>query len=62
MELKRNGKKAEFMVVSRQPYSENKYVKLGTYNTETVKDCTYLGTVLTNKNELRPEIEKKLET
>jgi hypothetical protein len=48
MELRLNAKKAEFMVVSRQPYSENKYVKLGTYNIEIVKDCTYLGTVLTN--------------
>ena len=49
------------MVVSRKPYSENKYVKLGTYNIEIVKDFTYLGTILTNKSELRPEIEKKYE-
>jgi hypothetical protein len=25
-----------------------------------VKDCTYFGTVLTNTNELRPEIEKRI--
>jgi len=25
-----------------------------------VKDCTYLGTVLTNKNKLRPRIEKRI--
>jgi hypothetical protein len=25
-----------------------------------LKDCTYRGTVLTNKNELRPEIEKRI--
>jgi hypothetical protein len=48
----------KFMVGSRKPYNENKYVKLGTYNTEIVKDYAYLGTVLANKNELRPEIKK----
>jgi hypothetical protein len=50
MELKLNGKKAEFVIVSRKPYIENKYVKLGTYNIEIVKDYTYLGTILTNKS------------
>jgi len=50
MELKLNGKKAEFMVVSRKPYSENKYVKLGTYNIEIVEDYTYVGTILTKVN------------
>jgi len=25
-----------------------------------VKDYTYLGTIITNKNELRPEIEKRI--
>jgi len=48
------------MMVSRKPYNENGYVKLGTYNFEIVKDYTYLGTVLKNKNELRPETEKEL--
>jgi hypothetical protein len=41
------------MVVLRKPYTENKYVELGTYSFEIVKDCTYPGTFLTNKNELR---------
>ena len=27
-----------FMLVWRKPYSENEYVKLGTYNFEIVKD------------------------
>jgi hypothetical protein len=61
MEIKLNGKKAEFIAVSRKPFNENKYVKLGTYNIEIVKDNTYLDTILTNKNELRPEIEKNYE-
>jgi hypothetical protein len=34
------------MTVSRKPYNENEYLKLGTYNFEIVKDFTYLGTVL----------------
>jgi len=46
------------MIVSQNPYNTSDYVKLGTYNFEIVKDCTYLGTLLTNKNEFRPEVEK----
>jgi hypothetical protein len=48
------------MIVSRKPHSENECVKFGTYAFEIVKDCTYLGTVLTDKNELRPEIKKTI--
>jgi hypothetical protein len=29
---------------------QNESVKLGTYNFEIVKDYTYLGSILTNKN------------
>ena len=57
MGLEINVKKTKCMIVSWEPYNENTYVKLGTYNFEIVKDCTYLGTVLTNKDELRPETE-----
>ena len=53
-------KKTIFIIVSQKPCSGNGYVKLGTYNFEIVEDCTYLGTILTNKNELRPDIEKEL--
>jgi uncharacterized protein involved in tellurium resistance len=56
--LEINEKNTTFMTVSRKSYNENENVKIGTYNFEIVKDYTYLGTVLTNKNELRPEIEK----
>jgi hypothetical protein len=51
-------KKRKFMIVSQNPYNTNEYVKLATYNFEIVKDYTYLGTLLTNNNELRPEVEK----
>ena len=30
------------------------------YNFEIVKDCAFFSTVLTNTNELRPEIEKRI--
>jgi hypothetical protein len=45
-------------MASRKPYSENGYVHLGPYNFEIVKDYTYPCTILTNENELRPDIEK----
>jgi 5-hydroxyisourate hydrolase-like protein (transthyretin family) len=60
MGLEINEKKTKFMTVLRKPYNENENVKIGTYNFEIVEDYTYLGTVLTNKNELRPEIEKRI--
>jgi len=47
------------MILSGKPYKENKYVQLGTYNFEIVKNYTYLGAILTNKYELRPEIKKE---
>jgi hypothetical protein len=44
------------MIVPRKPYNENEYVKLGMYNFEMMKEYTYLGTILTSKNALRPQI------
>jgi hypothetical protein len=38
------------MIISWEPYNKNEYAKLGTYNFETVRDYTYLGTILTNIN------------
>jgi len=43
-------------MTSRKPYNQSEYVTHGTYNFETEKDCTYLGTVLTNEIELGIEI------
>jgi len=50
----------EKMIVSQKPYNGNGYVNLCKYNFEIVKEYTYLGTILTNKDELRPEIEKRI--
>jgi hypothetical protein len=47
-----NAKKTKFIILSRKLNTENRYVQLGTYNFETVKDCTYVGTILTNKTNL----------
>jgi hypothetical protein len=55
MWLEINLKRTKFMIVSWKPYNENEYIKLHTYNFEIVKDYAYFGTILTNKNELRPE-------
>jgi hypothetical protein len=60
MGLETNVKKTKFMAVSRMPYNENECVKLGKYNFEIENDYTYLGTIQTNKNELRPNIEKRI--
>jgi len=51
MGLEINNIKTKFMIVSRKPYNGNEQVKLGTYNFERVKHYTYLGTILTYKNE-----------
>jgi len=47
----------KFMIELRKTYSENECVR-NLCNFEIVKDYTHLGTVLTNKSELRPQIEK----
>jgi hypothetical protein len=53
-------KNTKYMTVSLKPYNENGYVKFDTYNFEIVTDCTNLCKILTDKNELRPEIEKRI--
>jgi hypothetical protein len=50
------------MTVSRRPFQENKQIEIGTYSFEIVEEFTYLGTCLTSKNEVRPEIEKRIAT
>ena len=52
----RSSQKAKFYGSITKAYNDNEYVKFGAYNFEIVKGCTYLGTIITNKNELRPEI------
>jgi hypothetical protein len=49
------------MTVSGRPYQENQQIEIGTYSFKIV-EVTYLGTCLTSKNEIRPEIEKRIGT
>ena len=58
MGLEIKGSKTKVMIESRKPYNENEYIKLGTYNFEIVKDNTYVGTNVTNEDELRLKTEK----
>ena len=58
MWLEINLKKTKFITVSRMPYNENESVKFRKCNFEIANDYTYLGTIQTNKNELRPNTEK----
>jgi hypothetical protein len=51
MGLEINDIKTKVMIVSQKPCIGNEYVKLDTKN-------TYIGTVLTYKNDVRPEIKK----
>jgi hypothetical protein len=53
MGLEINAKKNTFVMVSRKPYNEYQYVKLGAHNFETVKDYTYLDEILTNKKRIK---------
>jgi hypothetical protein len=48
------------MIISRKPYKENEYVKLGTYYFEIGKDYTYLGTILTIKTNSDQRMKKEL--
>jgi hypothetical protein len=60
MGLEINGKKTKLMIMSQKPYNENENIKIGAYSFEIVKEYTYVGTILTNKNEIRPETEKRI--
>jgi hypothetical protein len=48
------------MTVSRRSFQENQQIEIGTYKFEVVEEFTYLGTCLTSKNEIRPEIKKRI--
>jgi hypothetical protein len=49
------------MTVSRRSFQVNQQIEIGTYSFETVQEFAYLGTCLTSKNEIRPEIEKEFQ-
>ena len=53
--------KDKFITLPRKTFSENKYVNVGAFNFEIVKDCKCLGQIVTNKNKLRRDLEKNCE-
>ena len=55
-----NENKTKLMTVSKKAFRENQNLVIQTYSFEVVKEFTYLGTLITNNNELRPEIEKRI--
>jgi len=60
IKLEISEKKTKFFIVLQKPYNENEFLQLSTYNFVTVKEYTYLGTIPTNENELKPETEKRI--
>lgn len=60
MGLEVNKKLCKIYDVLRKPCNENECVRIGTSNFEIMENCTYLGTVLTHRNKLRREIEKRI--
>ena len=60
--LEINKQKTKFMRlrVFRIPYNGGANITFATYEFEVVSEFTYLGTLLKNNNDLKPEIEKKI--
>jgi hypothetical protein len=48
--------------ILQRPYQENQQIQVRTYSFEIVEEFMYLGTCLTSKNEIWPEIEKRIAT
>jgi hypothetical protein len=58
--LEINEQKTKFMRLFRKPYNGSGNIKLGTYEFEVVSEFIYLGTLLTNNNDLNPGIKKRI--
>jgi hypothetical protein len=61
--LEANAEKTKYMVMSRdQNVGQNGYIQVGNESFETVEQCKYLGTTLTNQNSIYEEIKNKLKS
>ncbi|KAJ4446078.1 hypothetical protein ANN_12770 [Periplaneta americana] len=58
--FKINTKKSKFMSVTKRQNDQVKEVKMGTYKFEKVKEFTYLGSILTANNDLRNEVQRRI--
>jgi hypothetical protein len=59
--LEINAEKTKYMIMTRHPNSgQNQNIRIGNGSFENVAKFKYLGTMLTNKNEIRDEIKSRL--
>jgi hypothetical protein len=61
--LEVNAEKTKYMVMSRdQNAGQNGCIQIGDESFETVEQCKYLGTTLTNQNYIHEEIKSRLKS
>jgi hypothetical protein len=59
--LEINAEKTKYMIMSRQPNSgQNQNIRIANESFEKVATFKYLGTTLTNLNDIRDEIKSRL--
>jgi hypothetical protein len=59
--LEINVEKTKYMIISRHPNSgQNQNIRIGNESFENVPKFKYLGTTLTNQDEIRDEIKSRL--